>query len=49
MLSLCEKFGNGLPGLNNIVFHDLDFTWVRSTDKIVQMLKIGFNVFTQTT
>ena len=49
MSSLGKKFGNGLLGLNDASICNLDFTWVRSADKIVQMPKIWFSVFTQTT
>ena len=48
MLSLCKKFGNALLALNHVVFCDLDFTWVRSADKIFQMPKTWFSEFTQT-
>ena len=28
-LSICKKFGNGLPGLNSVVPCNPGFTWVR--------------------
>ena len=34
MLSLGEKFGNGLLGLNHACISNPGFTWVRSNDKI---------------
>ena len=48
MLSLCKKFINGLPSLNYAVFSNTDFTWVRSADKVVEIPKTWFSVFTQT-
>ena len=35
MVSFCNKFGNGLAGLNHIVFCNPDFNWVKSAGKIV--------------
>ena len=49
MVSLCNKFGNGLTGLNHVVFCNLNFIWVKSADKIVQMAQTWFRKFTQTT
>ena len=49
MSSLGKKFGNELLGLNHTSICNLDFTWVRSTDKIVQMPKTWFRIFTQAT
>ena len=49
MSSLGKKFGNGLLGLNHASISNPDFTWVRSADKIVQMLKIWLGVFPQAT
>ena len=49
MVSLCNKFGNGLAGLNHVAFFNPDFIWVKSADKIVQMTQTWFSEFTQTT
>ena len=49
MVSLCNKFGNGLAGLNHVAFFNIDFILVKSTDKIVQMPQTWFSKFTQTT
>ena len=49
MVSLCNKFGNAKAGLNNVVFCNLDFIWVKSADKVVQMPQTWFSEFTQTT
>ena len=49
MSSLGKKFRNGLLGLNHASICNPDFTWVRSADKIVQMPKTWFSVFTETT
>ena len=49
MLCFCKIFGSGLPGLNHASICNPDFTWIRSADKIVQMPKTWFSVFTQTT
>ena len=46
--SLSKKFVNGLLDLNDASICNTDFTWVRSADKIVQMPKTWFSVFTQT-
>ena len=48
MLSLGHKFGNGLTHLNDASICNPDFIWVKSTDKIVQVLKSLFSIFTQT-
>ena len=48
MSSLGKIFGNGLLGLNQTSICNLDFTWVRSADKMVQMPKTWFSIFTQT-
>ena len=49
MSSFGKKFGNGLLGLNHASTCNSDFTWVRSADKIVQILKTWLIVFPQTT
>ena len=49
MSSLGKKFGNGLLGLNHASICNPSFTWVRSPEKIVQMPKTWFSIFTQTT
>ena len=49
MSSFGNKFENGLLGLNHASICNPDFTWVRSADKIVQILKSWFSVLTQTT
>ena len=49
MSSLGKKFGNGLLSLNHASICNFNFTWVRSAEKIVQMPKTWFSVFTQTT
>ena len=35
MVSLCNKFENGLAVRNHVVFFNPDFIWVKSADKIV--------------
>ena len=49
MWSFGNKFEIGLLDLNHASICNPDFTWVRSTDKTVQILKTWFNVLTQTT
>ena len=49
IMSLCNKFGNGLAGLNHVVFCIPDFIWVKRADKIVQMPQTWFSEITQTT
>ena len=48
IVSLCNKFGNGLAGLNHVVFCNPDFIWVKSADKTVQMPQTWFSELTQT-
>ena len=49
MSSIGKKFGNGLLSLNHASICNFSFTWVRSAEKIVQMPKTWFSIFTQTT
>ena len=48
MSFLGNKFENRLLGLNHASICNPNFTRVRSTDKIVQIPKTWFSVFTQT-
>ena len=47
MSSLGKKFGNGLLGFDHASICNPNFTWIRSAEKIVQMLKSCFSILEQ--